>query len=146
MNDMKDNRKYRRYKVDGVEINGKLAFANEVIIRDLSLGGTAVKTDRRLNIGEEYLLKLQNSGSNIPIKGVVVWSLLSGSKPDDKGNIIPIYSAGLKFREDSDKKIKKLIALLDEHEQEHYEAIDGRPGEFVNLSEQFKEALELFAD
>jgi len=143
---MKDNRKYKRHKIDGGEIDGKIAFADEVIICDLSLGGVSLKADRRMNIGEEYLLKLQNKEGIIRIKGVVVWSLLSGSKNDDKGNVIPIYSAGLRFADESRQEIKELIDFLEEHERKRYKAINEGLNEFVNLSEQFKEVLELFAE
>jgi len=143
---MKDNRKYKRHKIDGAEIDGKIAFADEVIICDLSLGGVSLKADRRMNIGEEYLLKLQNKEGIIRIKGVVVWSLLSGSKNDDKGNVIPIYSAGLRFADESRQEIKELIDFLEEHERKRYKAINEGLNEFVNLSEQFKEVLELFAE
>ena len=103
--------------------------------------------DRRLNIGEEYLIKLQHGESNMRIKGVVIWSFLSGSRSDHKGNIIPIYSAGLKFTNSPDESGEKLIKLLEEREKGQYQTA-GEPesNEFVNLSEQFKEALELFAD
>lgn len=143
---MKDNRKYKRHKIDRAEIDGKIAFADEVIICDLSLGGVSLKADRRMNIGEEYLLKLQNKEGIIRIKGVVVWSLLSGSKNDDKGNVIPIYSAGLRFADESRQEIKELIDFLEEHERKRYKAINEGLNEFVNLSEQFKEVLELFAE
>jgi len=49
----KDMRQYKRYKMDETEIHVQLAFANEVKIQDISLGGLSFKTDRRINIGKE---------------------------------------------------------------------------------------------
>jgi Tfp pilus assembly protein PilZ len=143
---MKDNRRYKRHKIDDFEIHGKIAFANETIVNNLGMGGASITTDRRLNLGEEYLLSLRQQEIDIRIRGIVVWSFLSTSRPDQKGNIIPIYSVGLKFTKDSDDKIRELIALLEEHEQKLDRTVNGRIDEFVNLSEQSREALDIFAD
>jgi hypothetical protein len=116
----KDMRQYARYKMDETEIHVKLAFANEVKIHDISLGGLSFKTDRRINIGKEYHLKLAYNKSDIATKGIVVWSLLSNSQTDSKGNVIPIYSCGLKFTNET------------------------KESEFIDLSVQFKEILEIF--
>jgi hypothetical protein len=49
--------------------------------------------------------------------------------------------------DDSQEKIKELIDLLEEHEKSHYRTdVDPQLGEFVNLSEEFKEVFELFAN
>jgi len=144
---MEDKRKYKRHKINDLEINVKMALADEVIINNLSMGGASLKADRRLNIGKEYLLQLETKEIDIRIKGVVVWSLLTESKADHKGNIIPIFTAGLKFIDDSQEKIKGLIDLLEEHEKSQYRTdVDPQLGEFVNLSEEFKEVFELFAN
>ncbi len=123
-----------------------MAFADEVVLHNLSMGGASLKADRRLNIGKEYLLRLETKDSDIRVKGVVVWSSLTESKADHKGNIIPVYTAGLKFTDDSWEKIKELIDLMEEHEESHYKPDVDHLGEFVNLSEEFKEVFELLAN
>jgi hypothetical protein len=53
----------------------------------------------------------------------------------------------LKFTDDSQEKIRGLIDLLEVHEKSHYKTdVDHQLGEFVNLSEEFKEVFELFAN
>jgi hypothetical protein len=143
---MKDNRRYKRYKINDFEIYGRIALADDIVVNNLGMGGASLITDRRLNVGEEYLLRLRYQESDISIRGVVVWSFLSESRPDQKGNIIPIYSVGLKFTNDADKEIRELVALLEDHEQERDKTVNPHFDEFLNLSEQFKEALELFAE
>jgi hypothetical protein len=105
----KDMRQHKRYKLNETEIYVKLVFANEVKINDISLGGISFKADRRINIGKEYLLKLEYKKSEISTKGIVVWALLSKSQADSKGNAIPIYSYGLKFKNTSNEQIKQFI-------------------------------------
>jgi hypothetical protein len=141
-----DMRQRKRYKMDETEIHGKLAFANEVKIHDISLGGMSLKADRRINIGKEYLLKLKYKETEISAKGVVVWSVLSESQADSKGNVIPIYSCGLKFNSPSNEQIKQFIGLIEKNYKEDNEQkdIDLQAEEFLDLSVQFKEVLAVF--
>jgi PilZ domain len=144
--DAKDMRQHKRYKMDDTEIHVKLSLANEVKINDISLGGISLKANTRINIGKEYLLKLVYRKSEITAKGVVVWSLLSDSQADSKGNVIPIYSCGLKFTNDTKERINNLIALIEENKKEadKQRGIHHRADEFIDLSMQFKEVLEIF--
>jgi hypothetical protein len=142
----KDLRQHKRYKMDETEIHVKLAPAHEVQINDISLGGISLKADRRINIGREYLLKLAYKKSEITARGIVVWSLLSDSRADPKGNVIPIYSYGFKFTNETKEQISSFIALIEENRKEadKRRAINLQDDEFIDLSVQFKEVLEIF--
>lgn len=142
----KDMRQYKRYKMDETEIHVKLAFANEVKIHDISLGGLSFQTDRRINIGKEYHLKLAYNKSDITTKGIVVWSVLSNSQTDSQGNVIPIYSCGLKFPTETREQVKIFMALIEEKKKEadKQRGVNVQAGEFIDLSVQFKEILEVF--
>jgi len=142
----KDMRQYKRYKMDETEIRIKLAFANEVKIHDISLEGLSFKTDRRINIGKEYHLKLAYNKSDITTKGIVVWSVLSNSQTDSKGNVIPIYSCGLKFTNETKEQVNIFMALIEENKKEadKQRGVNVQASEFIDLSVQFKEILEVF--
>jgi Tfp pilus assembly protein PilZ len=144
----KDMRQRKRYIMDETEINAKLAFANEVKIHDISMGGISLKADRRFNIGKEYLLKLEYKKSEISAKAIVVWSVLSESKADSKGNVIPIYSCGLKFINSSDEQIKQIINLIEKQSRKDNDEknISLQTEEYIDLSVQFKEELEILND
>ena len=143
---VKDMRQNKRYKMDEMEIRTKMAFADEVVIQNIGLGGISVKADRRMNFGKEYLLKLESGKRNITAKGVVIWSLLSESRVDSKGNIIPIYSYGLKFTNETKEQIKSFIAFIEENKKgtDEQRDINLQASEFIDLSLQFKEELEIF--
>jgi c-di-GMP-binding flagellar brake protein YcgR len=94
---MKENRQYKRFTLDVMEVNGTMLRAADVKIIDISLGGISIKVDRRLNIGTDYLLKLSDRNEVMSLKGSVIWSLLVESKKAEGGNRIPIYQAGLAF-------------------------------------------------
>lgn len=53
---MKNKREHTRF--DLIDLQGKMTLANKVEIVDISLGGVALKVDRKLDIGREYMIKL----------------------------------------------------------------------------------------
>ena len=120
MEDNRPNKRHHpRFLVEGVQ--GRMVFASQVDILNLSLGGVAIKADRRLNIGGEYTLKLELAGEGIDIKGVVVWSVMSGMHKTGEEDTVPEYSAGLRFRDVFTERILKLMAFIDRHKvfEEH---------------------------
>ena len=145
--DVIDMRQHNRYQMDETEIHVKMSFADQVRILNISLGGISVKADRRMNIGKEYLLTLARQENTITTKGIVVWALLSNSQADSKGNVVPIYSYGLKFTNDTKEQINSFIASIEENRREadKQRGINLQADEFIDLSVQFKEALEIFA-
>ena len=113
---MTERRRYKRFRMEVVEITGKMMFANEVNILDISIGGVSVKADRRLNIGHEYAIKMENAGRVLAVKGLVVWSVLSGNKEGARGDSIPLYTAGMKFIDVSDKKMEEIAHFIEKYE------------------------------
>lgn len=110
---MREYRRYRRFSVDILGINGKMMFASEVEIQDISVGGISIRVDRRLNMGSEYTLKVGNGKKTITLKGSVVWSKISGMKKGVRDDVIPIYAAGMKFVSMSADKIQELTNFLE---------------------------------
>ena len=119
-----DKRRFRRFSVDILGINGKMLFANEVEILDISVGGVSLKVDRRLNIGNEYTLKMGNGDQSISIKGEIVWSKISGTKKGSRDDVIPIYAAGMRFSSIGGDKADSLARFIERvshstHEEAH---------------------------
>lgn len=104
-------RKHKRYPVDG--LHGNMLLASDVNIINLSLGGAAIEAEKRLNIGREYTLKLEGGKEPLALKGVVVWSVISRSRQTAKGDSVPVYTAGLQFKEIFDEKARSLMDFLD---------------------------------
>ena len=96
---MQDKRRHKRFKLDLMELNGKMIMAQKVEIIDISLGGVALKTDRRLNVGREYLIKLGYKGKSIDVKGIIVRCELSNIEEGSDGKSVSIYSAGIMFKD-----------------------------------------------
>ncbi|HUH65269.1 MAG TPA: PilZ domain-containing protein [Syntrophales bacterium] len=115
---MQDSRRYTRFTLKVLEVTGKIIFASEVEVVDISIGGISIKANRRLNIGGEYVLKLEDRQRAISLKGTVVWSSLGETKQGRHGEVIPIYKAGLKFLNISVEKITELLNFIEDHKKE----------------------------
>jgi len=110
---MQDRRRHKRFAMDIMDMKGKMMFARAVKILNISSGGILFKADRRLNIGRNYVLKLENKGEVLTIHGTVICSKLTESQKDPEGDIIPIYTAGMKFTKVSNEnKINEIINLI----------------------------------
>ncbi|NWF52403.1 MAG: PilZ domain-containing protein [Nitrospirae bacterium] len=115
---MQERRRYKRFKIEGMGIDGKMLFAKNVKILDMSVGGMLVETDKRLNPGSEHILKLKYKDKSIPIKSVVVWCLLGKSEKNPSGEVIPIYHAGMEFVNVTDEMRRKIARFIEDQKKE----------------------------
>jgi Tfp pilus assembly protein PilZ len=113
---MREKRRYKRFTVNIVGISGKMLFADKVEILDISVGGVSVKVDKRLNIGNEYLLKMDDGGKTICLKGSVIWSMMSGTKKGLREDLIPLYTAGMRFMNMTGERLAELTRFIQERE------------------------------
>lgn len=146
---MKEQRQYKRFKVDLFGISGRMTFARDVRIIDMSPGGVALKTDRRLNVNGEYTLKMKGKSRELTIRGTVAWSIIHESITDASGNIIPIYSAGMQFADISDDKKLEIAGFIEEHRHEIAQEVFSLINLRINVRIQFdtpKEAVLHYHD
>jgi hypothetical protein len=115
---MAEQRRYKRYRVDLLEINGKLSLAEKVEIIDISQGGVSLKADRRLNFGKEVSLKLGDRIESIDVKGTVVRSEVSGVKPGPGGENVLVYTVALMFKEGQAETVAAFIRSLEQIRRE----------------------------
>ena len=106
---MPEKRRHKRFMLDLMEVNGRLGLTDKVEIIDISFGGVALKSDRRLDIGKEYLFTLGERGNRLVVKGIVVRCKLSGIAERHNRERALIYTAGMRFEEGSADKIADLI-------------------------------------
>jgi hypothetical protein len=109
---MQPERKNKRYKLNSMEIKSRMLLAKYVKILNMSIGGVAVQTDKRMTVGSQYTLKIESKGQILNVKGVVVWSVLGESVKDVGDNIIPIYTAGMKFIDTSPEKTGEIVNFI----------------------------------
>lgn len=121
---MQERRRYKRFKIEGMGIDGKMLFARNVKILDMSVGGMLVETDKRLNPGSEHILKLRHKDKIIPIKSVVAWCLLGKSERNPKGEVIPIYHAGMEFINVTDETRRRIARFIEDQKKEADKNVD----------------------
>jgi len=121
---MDSTRRYKRFKVDVMEISGKMVLAKYVKINDISIGGVSLRTERMMRIGSEYALKIEGRERVLSVSGIVVWSLLGESIRDSEGNIIPLYTAGMKFTDGSFEKEKEIVDFLEANKRDADRKVD----------------------
>ncbi len=119
----RDKRQQKRYIVDDRNFNVQIALANEVKVIDISIGGISFKTDKKLDPGKQYVLKLNIGDRVITVHGSVKWSSLSEYKKYwlqgdehrlfyDSG-LIPIYTVGMQLIDVSGNTLDKFMQFLD---------------------------------
>jgi Tfp pilus assembly protein PilZ len=121
---MQPERKNKRYKLNSVEIKSRMLLARYVKILNMSIGGIAVQTDKRMTVGNQYTLKIESKGQTLNVKGVVVWSVLGESIKDAGDNIIPIYTAGMKFTDTSPEKTGEIVDFIEAHKRDVDKEVD----------------------
>jgi Tfp pilus assembly protein PilZ len=104
-----------------------MSLIGKVEIIDISLGGVAVKADRKLNIGKECLMTVGYEGKYINVKGVVVRSELSGIEERAGGEKATIYSSGILFKDESAGKVKDFLGSIENNKKSH---VPGQSGWF----------------
>lgn len=120
-----ERRRHKRFEVDDMEIRGKMVFASEVKIANMSISGVSIKADRRLDIGSEYTLKVEDRERTLVLKGIVVWSNICGSKETSHGEHIPLYAAGLKFTNVLNERVNDILNFIDMHKTESEHRVTG---------------------
>jgi len=93
--DKSDKRRFKRHDVDSV--HGRMVRSTDINILNISMDGAAIVTTQRLTIDREYSLKLKFENTTMNLRGRVVWSTLSHSRTLQKGEVVPVYKAGIKF-------------------------------------------------
>jgi len=123
---MQNKRRHERFRLDVMAINGKMILADKVEIIDISLGGIALITDRRLNIGTEYSIRLGDKEKSIDLKGIVVRCELSKIEERGNGARIPIYTAGMMLKNLSPDQTGYFLNLIKRHKKEEVPVVVDR--------------------
>ena len=115
---MQNKRRHKRFRLERTEINGRMILARKIEILDISLGGVALKTDKRLYVGKECLIKLESKANSIGVKGTIVRCELTNIEELSNEEGVSIYTAGMMFIETSSNLIADFIDAVEWGEKE----------------------------
>jgi Tfp pilus assembly protein PilZ len=111
-NVVRETRKQKRFSVDNIEIVGEISYADKAEIINISANGVLVNVPKRMDIGKKYMLKICSKEKKIVLMASVVWSQLAGTQRTSMNQIIPIYTAGMEFKDISTGNRKILKELI----------------------------------
>ncbi|MFZ3136256.1 MAG: PilZ domain-containing protein [Thermodesulfovibrionales bacterium] len=119
MSENNDNRRYRRYFVDGM--HGNLLYSSDLEVLNISIDGAAIETTKRLELNREYTFKIKYKDVNLTLKGRVVWAILISKEKKDSQNAIPVYRAGVAFTDTLSEKANMLLDFIEENKIKTFE-------------------------
>lgn len=119
MSENNDNRRYRRYVVDG--IHGNLLYSSDLEVLNISIDGAAIETTKRLELNREYTFKIKYKDVNLTLKGRVVWAILVSKEKKDSKTVIPVYRAGVAFADTLSEKANMLLDFIEENKIRTFE-------------------------
>jgi hypothetical protein len=108
-----NKRQHERFKVpvEGLicRLDGQL-----VNIIDLSAGGIAIRSGRRLTVGREYFMRLHALRQSLDVRATVVWSRIADIDESLLGRRGPVYTSAMRLQEGSEDRVTDFIcdALL----------------------------------
>jgi len=108
-----EERRHKRYVVKGIQ--GNVLYTSDLNVIDISLGGAAIETTKKIEVNREYPFKIRFKGRTINLTGIVVWSVLSHSKKTESGEVVPVYRAGVKFTNVMSEKANVLLEFIEEN-------------------------------
>lgn len=92
-----ERRRHNRLSMKGIQCNIPCLLNTKII--NISLGGVAVETTKKLKKNKEYDLKIIHKGNALRLKGHVIWAVLTYIEKKESGDIRSVYKAGMKFQE-----------------------------------------------
>lgn len=107
----RERRLRRRHALD--DVRGNLLFSYECSILDLSPRGMAVRTSTALAPGRTYSVKVDHDGRTLSLSGTVAWCRLQDTRQNEKGERVPVYSAGIELGGDPSEKAREVLPLLE---------------------------------
>jgi len=108
-----NQRRYKRYSVDG--IRGNVLYTSDIDVLNISSDGAAVETTRRLELNRDYTFKVRYRDTSLDLRGRVVWAILMSREQKDTGAFVPVYRAGIKFTDALSEKANLLQNFIAEN-------------------------------
>ncbi len=108
-----DKRRFKRYDVAGIE--GTLVLNFEARVLNMSLTGLSLSTHTALRSGTRYALRVPSEKGEMRFHATVRWCRLVGTEKDARDGFVPVYHAGLDFRDELDAQARELLSFIEAH-------------------------------
>ena len=115
-----NKRKHRRFTVDVMDIKGSVLVDIGVMINDISIAGASLYADRKLDLGQGYVLRIADKDSEVLLQGTVAWISENEQDACRDGDILLKYSAGLQFLPLRQESVSRLVKFIETHLIDHH--------------------------
>lgn len=105
-----EQRRHPRFEVS--EVGGSLLYSMDCRIVDISISGIKIESDRRLDIGREYRIRVAHGDDSFRVVGSVVWCVLTRVIDAEKSETVPVYRAGIEFNDILSEKAGELARFM----------------------------------
>ena len=113
MTEESDRRRTKRVRLP--DAHGSLVVSLDGVVLDISLSGMSIETNTRLAPQRVLSLRLGNGGESLQLSGLVVWCFLHGTRGASEGEQMPVYRAGIQFRDVLSPQAQELLHFLESH-------------------------------
>jgi hypothetical protein len=90
-------RRYRRFRVENMNVNAKTLFAAETELLNISAGGACIKARQSLKTTDKQLVKLESEAARLTLPCSVVWENFSCDTAEPAEKSVPSYEVGVSF-------------------------------------------------
>lgn len=115
MSGQEDNkRRHRRFTMDVLDIRGNSEVSYAAAVSDISISGVSVRTDKKLETGRQYPVRLMDDTSDLSLQGTVMWTA-EDREAHGTGGPFPGFVSGIQFTGITQEQEKELIAFIQKH-------------------------------
>ncbi len=108
-----ENRRHRRYDVEGVQ--GSLLYSLDARVLNMSLTGMAIETTSFLRTGGQYWLRVPSGDNQLRFTADVMWCRLVRNEKSASGDVRSVYQAGIDVRGGLDEHAREVLNFLERH-------------------------------
>lgn len=106
-----EKRKFKRVRLDLVEMGGTMMIIDPVEIVNISFGGAFIRTAYQLKVGKDYLMTLVTDGNRAELRCSIVHSGRTAHEEKTRTKAAA-YSSGIKFKNGQDALIADFLKSL----------------------------------
>jgi hypothetical protein len=101
-------RRYKRFRVEQMNIRAKTLFAVEAELLNISVGGACIRAEQSLKVTDKQLVSLKSGKTPLTFPCSVVWEDVVSNADEFAGKSAPRYRAGVSFTHMPPDKLVKL--------------------------------------
>lgn len=123
---MTNERRFKRFKLDVTELDGKMLLTSNVEVLNLSAGGASVRSEGELPVGKELLITFAEKGKKTGIQGIVVQSASSGTGKGAGGKDVAFFITNIRFQAGQARQIASVIGSRERQREDSAPVADDR--------------------